>query len=49
MVFLERVFRSPSGVLTEIVGGELGGLAEKGAELFVCRRKWSADVVEQKV
>lgn len=38
MVLPKSVFRSPSGVLAEIVSGELGGLAEEGAELFCAER-----------
>lgn len=33
LVFPKRVLRSPPGVFSEVVGGELGGLAEEGAEL----------------
>lgn len=33
VVLPERVPRPPPGVLAEVVGGELGGLAEEGAEL----------------
>ena len=38
MMFPKRVSRPPPRVLAEVVGGELGGLSEEGAELRRARR-----------
>lgn len=37
LVFPERIFRPPLRILTEIVGGELGGRAKEGAVLFAIK------------
>ena len=34
MMFPKRIFGSPPGVFSEVIRGELGGLAEEGSELF---------------
>ena len=37
-MFPKRIPRPPPRVLAEVVGGELGGLSEEGAELWRARR-----------
>ena len=43
----KRVSRPPPRVLAEVVGGELGGLSEEGAELWRARRNGQSQLRSQ--
>ena len=41
LVLPEGILRPAAGVFTEVERGELGGLTEKGTELFIAKRRVS--------